>query len=112
VPRCTDFGPGSRLSTPDPDTCYRQPIRLRDGRPALIRALRADDLGRIERAFAQLDGDTIYRRFFCYRKGLNDADRAAIADNDFVRRATCWWRSAKVTTGRDRQRAARRRPAR
>ena len=75
------------MTTPEPDTRYRQPIRLRDGRPALIRALRADDLGRLELAFAQLDRETIYRRFFCHRRGLDDADRAAIADNDFVRRA-------------------------
>lgn len=75
------------MTTPDPDTRFRQPIRLRDGQPALIRASRADDLGRLERAFARLDSESIYRRFFSYRKGLNDADRAAIADTDFVRRA-------------------------
>ena len=75
------------MSTPDPDTRYRQPIRLRDGRPALIRALRADDLGRLERAFAQLDRETIYTRYFSHRKGLMDADRATIAHVDFVDRA-------------------------
>lgn len=75
------------MPTPDPDTRYRQPIRLRDGRPALIRALRADDLGRLERAFEQLDRETIYTRFFGHRKGLTDAERAAIAHTDFVRRA-------------------------
>lgn len=75
------------MTAPDPDTRYRQPIRLRDGRPALIRALRADDLGRLDRAFAQLDRQTIYTRFFGHRKGLTDAERAAIARNDFVRRA-------------------------
>lgn len=75
------------MTTPDPDTRYHQPIRLRDGRPALIRALRADDLGRLERAFAQLDRETIYTRFFGHRKGLMDAERAAIAHTDFVHRA-------------------------
>lgn len=75
------------MTTPDPDTHYHQPIRRRDGRPALIRALRADDLGRLERAFAQLDPETIYTRFFGPRKGLTDAERAALAHNDFVHRA-------------------------
>ncbi len=75
------------MTTPDPDTRYRQLIPLRDGRAVLIRASRADDLGRLERAFAQLDRETIYTRFFSHRKRLMDADRAAIADTDFVRRA-------------------------
>jgi RimJ/RimL family protein N-acetyltransferase len=75
------------MTTPDPDTRYRQPIQLRDGRPALIRALRADDIERLERAFARLDRETIYTRFFGHRKGLTDGERAAIAHTDFVRRA-------------------------
>jgi RimJ/RimL family protein N-acetyltransferase len=75
------------MTTPDPDTRYHRPIRLRDGRPALIRALRADDLGRLERAFAQLDRETIYTRYFSHRNGLTNADRAVIAHADFVHRA-------------------------
>jgi RimJ/RimL family protein N-acetyltransferase len=75
------------MDSQDPDTRYRQPIRLRDGRPALIRALRADDLGRLERAFAQLDRETIYTRFFGPRKGLTEAERKAVAQTDFVHRA-------------------------
>jgi RimJ/RimL family protein N-acetyltransferase len=75
------------MTTPDPDTRYHQPIRLRDGRPALIRAARADDLGRLERAFAQLGRETIYTRFFSHRRGLPDAVRADIANDDFGRRA-------------------------
>jgi RimJ/RimL family protein N-acetyltransferase len=72
---------------PDPDIRYRQPILLRDGRPAQIRALRPDDIGRLERAFAQLDRETIYTRYFSHRKGLMEADRATIAQVDFVHRA-------------------------
>jgi RimJ/RimL family protein N-acetyltransferase len=75
------------MTSPDPDTRYRQPIQLRDGRPALMRALRADDIGKLERAFAQLDSETIYTRFFGPRKGLTDSERAAVANTDFVSRA-------------------------
>jgi RimJ/RimL family protein N-acetyltransferase len=75
------------MATPDPDTRFRQTIPLRDGRPALMRALRADDLERLERAFAQLDPQSVYTRFFGPRKGLTPGERAAVAKTDFVRRA-------------------------
>jgi RimJ/RimL family protein N-acetyltransferase len=75
------------MTMPDPDTRYHQPIRLRDGRPALIRASRADDLGRLERAFARLDREAVYRRFFSHRRALPEAVGKDIANDDFGRRA-------------------------
>ncbi len=59
-------------------------VALRDGTPVRIRFARADDRPRLEAAFAGLDRQTIYTRFFSFRKGLTDAEfeRLEAADPD------------------------------
>ena len=68
----------------DPDLDLREPIVLRDGREALIRVTRPDDKPRLQAAFAQLDPQTIYTRFFSYRKEIPDRAFERIAEIDFV----------------------------
>jgi RimJ/RimL family protein N-acetyltransferase len=68
----------------DPDLDFQQPITLRDGRPALIRVMHPDDKERLNAAFAQLDPQSIYTRFFSYRKELPERAFGRIAQIDFV----------------------------
>lgn len=68
----------------DDDLDFRQPITLRDGRPAVIRVMRPDDKQRLQIAFAKLDPQSVYTRFFSYRKALPERAFERIAEIDFV----------------------------
>jgi RimJ/RimL family protein N-acetyltransferase len=63
---------------------FRQPITLRDGRAAMIRVMRPDDKERLQTAFAKLDPQSVYTRFFSYRKELPERAFERIAEIDFV----------------------------
>ena len=52
----------------DPGFC--QQVVLRNGTPVTIRVMRPDDKGRLVEAFAKLDPQSIYVRFFSFRKEL------------------------------------------
>jgi RimJ/RimL family protein N-acetyltransferase len=58
---------------------------LRDGTRVTIRAARPDDRERIAKAFAGLDRESIYTRFFSYKTELREAELAQIDAMDFVR---------------------------
>jgi GNAT superfamily N-acetyltransferase len=62
---------------------FRQPGVLRDGTPVVIRAVRADDRERIVAAFHKLDPQTIYTRFFSFRKELSEAELRRFEASDF-----------------------------
>ena len=49
---------------------FEQPATLRDGRPVTIRLMRPDDKQRLIDAFAKLDRQSVYTRFFAFRKEL------------------------------------------
>lgn len=66
------------------DGTFSQPGTLRDGTPLTIRAMRPDDRERIVAAFAKLDANTIYTRFFSHRKEIPAAVLDRIAAIDFV----------------------------
>lgn len=66
---------------------HRASETLRDGTVVTIRAARADDRHRIAQAFGRLDRDSLYTRFFTYRKALSDAELARVGAMDFVREA-------------------------
>jgi RimJ/RimL family protein N-acetyltransferase len=59
-------------------------VRLRDGTPIIIRAVRADDAPRLQRAFAQLERESVYRRFFTYKDVLTSADLQRLETLDFA----------------------------
>lgn len=63
---------------------FREPWRLRDGTPVVIRAVREDDRRRIVTAFHKLEPESVYTRLFSYRKELTDADLDRLAGVDFV----------------------------
>ena len=63
---------------------YRCDETLRDGTVITIRAVRPDDRNRIVHAFAELERETVYTRFFAYKKALSDAELARLDTMDFV----------------------------
>ena len=64
---------------------FRQVSALRDGRPVLIRAARADDRERLVTAFQGLDRQTIYTRYFSFRKGFSETEFKRLEQADFSR---------------------------
>ncbi|WP_213958211.1 GNAT family protein [Variovorax sp. dw_954] len=68
----------------DKDLDFHQPITLRDGRPALIRVMHPGDKERLQTAFAKLDPQSIYTRFFAMRSELPERAFERIAAIDFV----------------------------
>lgn len=68
----------------DDDHRFSQASTLRDGTPVTIRVMRPDDRQRIVTAFGKLDADSIYTRFFSYRKEIpaSALDRIAAIDFD------------------------------
>jgi RimJ/RimL family protein N-acetyltransferase len=69
------------------DTAFSQQTTLRDGTPVTIRVMRPDDRDRLVAAFGKLDADSIYTRFFSFRKELPESAFKRIAEIDFVRLA-------------------------
>jgi GNAT superfamily N-acetyltransferase len=53
---------------------FRRQSALRDGTPVVIRFVRADDKERLVTAFSKLDPETIYTRFFSFKKELSQAE--------------------------------------
>jgi RimJ/RimL family protein N-acetyltransferase len=57
---------------------------LRNGLRVTIRAVRPDDRERLAKAFASLDRESVYTRFFAYKSELSAAELARIDAMDFV----------------------------
>lgn len=58
---------------------------LKDGTTVRVRTIRPDDGGRIRSAFAKLERDTIYSRFFAPKSGLSDKELARFLSVDLRR---------------------------
>jgi len=58
---------------------------LPDGRDIVIRAARPDDRQRIAAAFASLDRESVYTRFFSYKSELSERELGALDTLDFER---------------------------
>ncbi len=56
---------------------------LKDGTRVRIRGVRADDKKRISEAFRNLENESIYKRFFQYKKALSDEELKAATEVDF-----------------------------
>jgi RimJ/RimL family protein N-acetyltransferase len=69
----------------DDPSQFRQVSTLRDGRPVLIRAARADDRERLVTAFQGLDRQTIYTRYFSFRKNFSETEFKRLDEADFSR---------------------------
>ena len=64
---------------------YMAAETLKDGTEITIRAIRPDDSGRLLEAFANLDRQSIYTRFFSHKARLTDAELKQYTDVDFDR---------------------------
>jgi RimJ/RimL family protein N-acetyltransferase len=58
---------------------------LKDGTVVTIRAARPGDEQKIRQAFRNLEAETIYTRFFAFKKEVTDAELARITGADFDR---------------------------
>jgi RimJ/RimL family protein N-acetyltransferase len=56
---------------------------LSDGTPVTIRAIRPDDGAGILAAFKSLARESVFTRFFTYKKSLTDAELRQVTDVDF-----------------------------
>jgi GNAT superfamily N-acetyltransferase len=56
---------------------------LKNGTAVRIRGVRADDKKRISEAFRNLEKESIYKRFFQYKKALTDEELKAATEVDF-----------------------------
>ena len=96
------------------DSRFEHAATLRDGRTVTIRVMRPDDRDKLVAAFAKLERESVYSRFFSYLKELPQRPLERIDRIDFVRLARpqrCAVRGAQILH-RDRPRSAvRRRPA-
>jgi len=59
--------------------------RLKDGTRIIIRAIRPDDKDKIIEAFNNLEPESVYTRFFCYKSHLTDDDLKWTTEVDFER---------------------------
>jgi RimJ/RimL family protein N-acetyltransferase len=64
---------------------YRAEDTLRNGIVITIRAVRSDDRERLSNAFAKLERESVYTRFFTYKKALSATELGHIDTMDFVR---------------------------
>jgi RimJ/RimL family protein N-acetyltransferase len=64
---------------------FRAGETLRNGTPVVIRAVRPDDREPIAHAFAGLERESVYTRFFSHKRALSDAELGQIDAMDFVR---------------------------
>ncbi len=69
------------------DFHFEQAATLRDGRTVTIRLMRPDDKQRLVVAFSRLDRQSIYTRFFSFRKELPQGPLNHIERIDLVRLA-------------------------
>lgn len=76
-----------QMDGPPDDFHFEQTATLRDGRAVTIRLMRPDDKERLIEAFAKLDRQSIYTRFFSFRKELPPGPLNRIDRIDLVRLA-------------------------
>jgi len=68
----------------DPQS-YEAADCLKDDTPVVVRGIRPDDAAGVIEAFKSLDPQSVYTRFFTYKKGFSDAELSQITDVDFGR---------------------------
>ena len=61
---------------------YGAPETLKDGTPVMVRAIRAGDRQAVLDAFGNLDRESVYTRFFTFKKSLTDADLRQLTEVD------------------------------
>jgi GNAT superfamily N-acetyltransferase len=72
------------MSEAHDDIHFSRQATLRDGTPVNVRMMRPDDKERLEAAFAKLDRQSVYTRFFSFRKELPEGPLNRIDRIDLV----------------------------
>ena len=78
---------------------FSEPIVLRHGKPALVRAIRADDRERLQAAFHALEPESVYLRYFSYKAELTEADLERLCEPDFHERVVLVVTTGGIDTG-------------
>ncbi len=78
---------------------FSEPIVLRHGQPALVRAIRADDRERLQTAFHALEPESVYLRYFSYKADLTEADLDRLCEPDFHERVVLVVTTGGIDTG-------------
>jgi RimJ/RimL family protein N-acetyltransferase len=71
------------MSTGSADHAFRVLAVLKNGTPVTIRVMRPDDRPRLVTAFSKLERESVYVRFFSFRKEIPERALDRIADIDF-----------------------------
>jgi GNAT superfamily N-acetyltransferase len=89
VPPSTQPGQGTTSDMNDAHGAipYSQHTVLRNGTPVHVRGVRPGDKERVVAAFGKLDKESVYTRFFTYKKALSSADLERLRINDGQRGA-------------------------
>ena len=66
----------------NPSQVFSQAAQFRDGTPVLLRVLGPDDRAKVITAFEKLDPQSVYTRFFSFRKSLTEADLQRLEEID------------------------------
>jgi RimJ/RimL family protein N-acetyltransferase len=70
---------------PRPLQEYRADVQLRDGTPAVVRAIQPTDKAALLEGLRQLSPESAYRRFLGVKKTLTEAELRYLTEVDFVR---------------------------
>lgn len=62
---------------------YSAGEKLKDGTPVIVRAIRANDQASLRAEFGKLDSESIYLRFFAFKRGLTDSELSEATNVDF-----------------------------
>jgi len=65
---------------------FSEKIVLPHGKAAIVRAIRPDDRDRLAAAFLALEPESVYLRYFTYKKELTEADLDRLCNPDFRER--------------------------
>jgi RimJ/RimL family protein N-acetyltransferase len=63
---------------------FSEAITLRNGSAAVLRAIRPDDRAHLQAAFRALEPESIYLRYFSYKRELTETDLDRLCAPDFV----------------------------
>ncbi len=63
---------------------FSAPLKLRDGREIEIRAQRPEDRDEFQLALSRMSDETLYRRFFSFKREFTEAEASKFLDIDFV----------------------------
>jgi RimJ/RimL family protein N-acetyltransferase len=98
IPKHNDNSPSTSVTAPSSATTSTETSLqdfatvhvLPDGKSILIRAVRPDDKERLRAAFGGLEQESIYTRFFGYRKELTEAELEQATHVDFDQVVALW----------------------